>query len=60
MKVQIYIDELYPFYGFHTEPPFTSAAPVIKISEETLQRWQHVMEEFENLQRELRKLRDEP
>lgn len=58
MKVQIYVDELYPFYGFHVESQIYTCAPVLEVSEETLKRWQQIMEAFNNLQEELEKLRN--
>lgn len=57
VKVKIESDELYPFLEVYTDSSlFRDYDPPHEVPEETLERWQRVMREFEEVQTEMGKI----
>lgn len=53
MKVNVYCDELYPFYGFNTNTFNEWADSIKEVPKETVDNWTAVMKEFWKIQSEI-------
>ena len=58
-KITIYRDERGPNYGFKTveDDSDSFGEPIVKVSEETWQRWNQIEKDYGQMQRELAVLR---